>query len=353
MPSESRVRVFAARLALVVAALAALACAGGRSGSERGGLPVPRRRKRRRPKARLRRRLHADAGVAEPEDAGEQDDRRAAITPSTKPCWRSPAAASAKRAEPPLGLRFGVVERGPGKRWLLALLNEGKDPVRVIADQRLLWFEVEVPGKRAKKTTCRLPDALFPARIDHRAELVLEPGEAVADSFDPRLYCFGVKGQTQLVPGAVIKPYFGWPAKKSPVRNSRRGKPAQAPAERAPPFVATPATVISGANARIPTQDELCDSEEANCVKLLEGESFGMRSEYKAWSFARIEQDDKLRENPGPIEIVLTQGSDAEAERNATVTLSVKNRTKRRAFAVLPPRARKLRGRGPGWDGDL
>ena len=80
--------------------------------------------------------------------------------------------------------------------------------------------------------------------------------------------------------------------------------------------------MITGPNARVPTQDELCESDDSDCIKLLEGQPIALRSEYKAWSNARIEEDDKLRENPGPIEIVLTQGSDAEAERNATVTLA-------------------------------
>jgi hypothetical protein len=319
MPLPSRARALRTKLPLVALALAALACASGGSRTDRSGLPGASQENEPLLEGEISTATAGDAGVPESEDSGTKED----VEESN--AFGEAMAAIGRHdsgAEPPLGLRFGVVERGPGKRWLLALLNEGDSPVRVIADQRLLWFELEVPGKRTKKATCRLPGALFPTRIDHRAEIVLDPGQAIADSFDPRLYCFGAKGQNELVPGAVVKPFFGWPEKKVP---ARRGKAAEGPA---PPFVATPATVITGRNARVPTQDELCDSAESGCIKLLEGQPFGLRSEYKAWSSARLEEDDKLRENPGPIELVLTQGSDAEAERNATVTLAVKNRTK-------------------------
>jgi hypothetical protein len=312
-----------AKARLVALAFFALACASGRTGSDRKGMPGASQETEAPFEGEVATVTAEDGGSSKHEDSGANaevvedgtafDEAMLAITRQQE--------ASAK-PDPPLGLRFGVVERGPGKRWLLALLNQGEDPVRVIADQRLLWFELEVPGKRSKKVTCRLPAALFPSRVDHRAEIVLEPGHAIADAFDPRLYCFGVKGQSELVPGALVKPYFGWPEQKTPA--ARKKKTADRPA---PPFVATPATVISGRNARIPTQDELCDAADSGCVKVLEGVPFGLRSEYKAWSNARLEEDDKLRENPGPVELLLTQGSDAEAERNATVTLAVKNRT--------------------------
>jgi len=181
MPSESRAKVFAGRLALIVAALAAPGCAGGRGGSERG-LPGVSQEKAPPFEGEVSAPVREDAGSANAEDAGEEDLEESSTFDEAMLAITRQQQAS-KRGEPPLGVRFGVVERGPGKRWLLALLNEGEDPVRVIADQRLLWFEVEVPGKRAKKKTCRLPDALFPARIDHRAEIVLEPGQAIADSF--------------------------------------------------------------------------------------------------------------------------------------------------------------------------
>jgi hypothetical protein len=320
MQLPSRARALAKKVALVALALTTLACASGRGGSDRNNLPGTSQEKEPLLEGEISPATAGDASAPEAEDSGAKADHEdnSAFDEAMTAIGRQTSGPDS-----PLGLRFGVVERGPGKRWLLALLNEGDSPVRVIADQRLLWFELEVPGKRTKKATCRLPGALFPSRIDHRAEIVLEPGQAIADSFDPRLYCFGVKGQTELVPGALVKPFFGWPEKKAP---ARRGKAEQGPT---PPFVATPATVISGPNARVPAQDELCDSAESGCIKLLEGQPFGLRSEYKAWSSARLEEDDKLRENPGPIELVLTQGSDAEAERNATVTLAVKNRTKR------------------------
>jgi hypothetical protein len=305
-----------ARLFAITLALAATACAGARKE------PLPGVSAEPAPETTPASTQAPDAAVAEADtDPSEYEledfeDSDAAI----QALAREGAGGST-----PLGVRFGVVERGPGKRWLLALLNQGEEPVRVIADPRLLWFEVAVPARRTKKTTCRLPGELFPARVEHRVEVVLEPGQAVADSFDPRLYCFAAGGQTALVPGALIEPHFGWPVKDKPAHRAGKKKPAPP----APPFVATPATVVEGPNARVPSQDELCDDPEAGCVKELTGESFALRSEYKAWASARLEADQKLRDDPGPVALELTQGSDAAAERHATVTLKLKNRTER------------------------
>jgi hypothetical protein len=313
----------------ITLALTTVSCAGAR------GEPLPGVSQQAGPEIAPASTRAPDAAVAEA-DAGpseheledfEQTDAAIQALARESSGGAAPSGSPGGARRPltgPSGLRFGVVERGPGKRWLLALLNQGDTPVRVVADPRLLWFEVAVPARRTKKTTCRLPGELFPSRVEHRVEVVLEPGQAVADSFDPRLYCFAAGGQTALVPGALIEPHFGWPAKEKPKPAKRKAALAQAP-----PFVATPATVIEGPNARVPSQDELCDDPEAGCVKELTGESFALRSEYKAWSSARLEADQKLRDDPGPVELELTQGSDAAAERNATVTLKLKNRTER------------------------
>jgi hypothetical protein len=258
--------------------------------------------------------------------------------------------ARTKPEAPPRGLRFGVIERGPGRSWALAIFNDGDEPSQVVADIRLLRFEVVVPSKK-QPVTCRLPESLFPDHVDRRVQVTLEPGEALVQPFDPRLYCFASAGQTRLVPGAFVRPYFGWPEKTKTVWRGGKREPVKL--EQAPPFVATR---LAPPNARHElTQEELCKSPHAektkgaakattsdaptadagaaeaadeHCVKSLEGEPFALRSEYKEWSSTRLEEDRPARENPGPLEIQMTQGSDAEAERTATVALRLKNRTK-------------------------
>lgn len=261
----------------------------------------------------------------------------------------------------PLGLRLVVVERGPGQPWGLGISNESDRPVRIIADPRLLWFDVAVPSKKTKTVTCKLPESLFPGHADRRSETILAPGEGVVHSFDPRLYCFASGGQKALVPGAVVTPHFGWPVKKKPVA-TKKGK-RKLP-EETPPFIATPAP--TGNETWHVTEDDLCapekpersktgekseksksakeqsktapsatdkstDTEEppVRCAKVIDAAPFGLTSEYKAWASTRLEQDKPVREHPGPLELDLTQGSDAEAERTATIALRVKNRSKR------------------------
>lgn len=214
---------------------------------------------------------------------------------------------------PSLELKVG--ERGPGLPWTMALANTGDRAAVVAADPRLLWFEVEVPGKK-KTSTCRLPSELFPNRPDKRTLVLLEPGEGVAQSFDPRLYCFTAGGQWQLVPGSIVTPHFGWPQKMK--TTWKGGKRVTEPAaKQIAPFVAGAA----------PKKGETTDPD-ADGVKEFAAEPFALRSDYAEWSRTRLDADRKARDH-GPLQLKVTQGSDAEAERNATVRITLKNRSKR------------------------
>ena len=290
--------------------------------------------------------------------AGPAEQAQEPLGPGDEAALQALARAKRVPEREPSGVRFAVVERGPGQPWALAVANQGEQAVRLIADPRLLWFEVTVPSKK-KPVACRLPDTLFPSSADRRSEVVLEPGEAVVHSFDPRLYCFASGGQTALVPGAFVAPHFGWKGKHAAAPTKPR-KGAKKKPGAVPPFVLTPASVPGVENWRA-DQDTLCENtppepekpnaakpaagaktqtdkkpevevnleETPRCVKELEAEPFAMRSEYKAWSSTRLDEDRPMREKPGPLELELTQGSDALAERTATVTLRLKNRAAR------------------------
>jgi hypothetical protein len=207
-------------------------------------------------------------------------------------------------------LDFRVQERGPGLPWSLSIVNRGKDKARLTADPRLLWFEVKVPSKKQTQT-CRLPGGLFPSGSEKRVELELAPGEGVAHAFDPRLYCFAAGGQWQLVPGAFVTPHFGWKPKMKV--SWRGGKRVEEPAAaQKAPFVGMLASA---------------DEDDGPGVKELVAEPFALRSEYAEWSRTRIDEEEKKKKPP--LELRILQGSDAQAERSATISIRLKNTSKR------------------------
>ena len=201
-------------------------------------------------------------------------------------------------------IEFSVWERGPLAVWRLRVVNRGDEPIRLATDPRLLWFEVEVPGKK-KRSVCRLPKPLFPRKADAEFVVTLEPDHAFALAFDPRLYCFDAG--SQLVPGSILWPRFGWPEDKKKVW--KRGKLQKKKPEE--PFAV----------------EAVDDESDLEPVKHLEGEPRSLRSSYAAWSGVRIREDEGKATQPT---LSMTKGSDAHAERTATVTVTLKNPTKKR-----------------------
>lgn len=277
-----------------------------------------------------------DAGMATGDEEADVDSAAApedAPDPALDALLASYGIPGKPNPRANLGIRFAVAEGGPQRPWLLVIANDGEQPVQVAADPRLLRFTLEVPGKR-KAITCKLPDGLFPTREDPRLAVVLEPGEAVAHAFDPRLYCFTASGQTQLVPGAIVTPVFGFPPAPAP-----RRKKAQ-PAAPEPPFVAErlrEQTVESDADAGTTSDARARAASDASApapvaddagerLKELQAEPFALRSEYARWTSPAAEY---AQQNPeAPLNLVMVQGSDAEAERTASVQLSLRNTSK-------------------------
>jgi hypothetical protein len=218
------------------------------------------------------------------------------------------AADPAPVEKPAADLSLTVEERGPGLPWKMTVANKGDSAQRIVADPRLLWFEVRVPGKK-KLESCKLPDDQFPKKPDKRTHVTLEPGEGVEQTFDPRLYCFAAGGQWQLVPGTIVTPHFGWPEKKKTVW--RKGKKVQETPKQSAPFVVQPPDAKSD------------DAEGAE--KELVAEPFALRSDYARWARKGINPE---KEDDSPIVMTTVQGSDAQAERTATVSVTVKNRSK-------------------------
>jgi hypothetical protein len=267
-----------------------------------------------------------DAALVAALDAGSQQPNlllgpRAAPESDDPETWRDDEPDPGGQVQDPAtGLVLQVHESGPDLPWKLKVFNAGARSVRVVADPRLLWFSVQAPGKR-KKLKCRLPAELYPDEPERRLIVRLEPGEGLADRFDPRLYCFAADGQQGLVPGALIEPHFGWPPAPDKVV-WRHGQRDHEPAKQKPPFVAVVA------NEDVEAANEEPEPGGAGSAKELLAQPFALRSEYATWSrrgLTNVTQDTRAE---GPLALRLTQGSDAEAERSASVQLRLKNRSK-------------------------
>jgi len=127
--------------------------------------------------------------------------------PKPKP-KRSMAPAAAAPA-PDVHLAIAApTTRGP---WTMRVTNDGSIPVRIVADARALWLEV-TPRSARKATRCELPGDMRPGD-DLQQPLVLPPGRSYAESFEPRLYCFGRAQVDALAPGAIVVAHLGWPGK--------------------------------------------------------------------------------------------------------------------------------------------
>ncbi len=224
----------------------------------------------------------------------------------------TPKKESTQNTPAPPKLTLSVRERGPRMPWEMAIENTGDSSAVVVADPRLLSFEVKVPGKR-KPVRCELPKDMFPRKVDRRLRVRLGPGEGIQQSFDPRLYCFAAGGQWRLVPGALITPRYGW--KPGKTHTWKRGK--RVPVKPSEPFMARAA------------DGDKDDEEAPDGVKMIDGTPFALKSTYAKWAKTRLEEDRKNKHDT-PIEMRMAQGSDAHAERTATVAITLKNRSKHR-----------------------
>ncbi|HEY5960454.1 MAG TPA: hypothetical protein VIV60_28065 [Polyangiaceae bacterium] len=274
------------------------------------------------------------------------------------------ATETASKPSSNSGLMLEVRERGPNQPWLVYLVNRGDAPAELVADTRLLWFEVKPPVKPApeksatgkavkssskpaptkpiKPSLCRLPDALSTGSVpEPRLVVHLEPGEGVADQFDPRLYCFAEGDQRLLVPGAEIIPHFGWP--EAPPRSRwKHGKRVEEPVLQKPPFVARLSADSDNGNRHNTVGDaaspkavaRLSSAGVTGSDKQIQGEPFTLQSEYAIWSHqiprpADSATDSRSGESATPprLALRLVQGSDAKAEHDATIKLSLSSQS--------------------------
>ncbi len=111
---------------------------------------------------------------------------------------------------PPPSLKLTITAPAPtAPAWTMRIENLDAVPVRIVADARLLSFEVTPPEGKAVR--CTLPSDMRPSDDLDRG-LVLPPKRAYREGLDPRMYCFGARELAALVPGATVVAHYGWPA---------------------------------------------------------------------------------------------------------------------------------------------
>jgi hypothetical protein len=126
---------------------------------------------------------------------------------------------------PPPDVTLTLDAPQPDSGWTVRLSNTGADLVRIVADTRLLSFEVVTAGHTHH---CALPPDMIPT-TDTERTLVVPAGRSWSMHVDPVLYCFALTDAAALVPGAVVTASFGWPQ-----------------AHYTPPFAVTPTTLTDG-----------------------------------------------------------------------------------------------------------
>jgi hypothetical protein len=221
-----------------------------------------------------------------------------------------------------------VVPAQPGEPWLVAVVNRGTEPARVLFDLRLLSLEVVPPPlettgkakpKPVKPVVCKLPANVRADAPRPDLEVRLLPGEGMVDSFDPRLYCFSAKQKSPLVGGSQVAVHLGFPEKTKTVW--KRGKRETVVVEQSPPFLARRATPIPDLTElrAEPVRDPGPSAPRSDVDAVKELVAPVVELPFEAAVAAAPP--------PQPFELVAVEGSDARTARNVTVAVSVVNRS--------------------------
>jgi hypothetical protein len=222
----------------------------------------------------------------------------------------------------PLHLRLEVTPRPAGELWLVAVVNRGTEPVKLLFDLRRLTLSLEAPEpskprpkwqKKPAALTCKLPEGFGGPFVDDQTRS-LQPGDGLVQSFDPRLYCISGNGDSMLATGQRVTPKLGF-APKPPRVQWVQGKRAEVPSLQSAPFVAEPLTADPSAKV---------DPEHDSRVKQLVGSELTLTPELLA---SEAEEDPTL-----PLQLRLVRGSDAATELTATAVIEVKSKRKTQLY---------------------
>ncbi len=227
----------------------------------------------------------------------------------------------ATNADNPLHLRLEITPRPAGELWLVAVVNRGTEPARVLFDLSRLTLSLQAaddpkkPRSRWQKkrgpVVCKLPDGFGGPVADERIH-ALGPGEGLVQTFDPRLYCISGGGDSLLASGQTVTAKLGF-APKPPRVLYKLGKRNEVPAPQIAPFVAEPVGPATDLST-------LVDPEHDPRVKQLVSSELTITSDLT---------DGEAEEDPSlPLELRLVHGSDAATELTATTVVEVRARQK-------------------------
>jgi hypothetical protein len=141
---------------------------------------------------------------------------------------------------PPPNVKLTIVAPSTRRLWAMHVENLEPVPVRLVADAHLLSFDVAAPGE-AQSVHCTLPADMRPSDDEDRV-LILPPKRSYAETFDPRLYCFGVHETPALTAGATVVAHLGW----SPSAKRHAQLHVLSPIEGVVPSVGAAGELVSG-----------------------------------------------------------------------------------------------------------
>ena len=287
-------------------------------------------------------------GAADGDAPAQQKARGPAPEPPPDPALVKALVARTGEAivgDNALHLRLEVTPQPAGQRWLVAVVNRGTEPASVLFDLRRLTLALETPDdpqkprpkwkKKPAPVVCRLPDGFGGPLPADQAPRLLEPGEGLVGTFDPRLYCISGAGDALLKQGQLVTVKLGF-TPKPPRVIYRQGKRTEVPSAQVAPFVAEPAAAAPGdsttlaesaakpapaAPATKPAPAAKPDPEHDPRIKELVSSSFELTADLLG---GEGEEDPTL-----PLKLSLLRGSDVPTERTATAVVEVRAKGKK------------------------
>jgi hypothetical protein len=229
--------------------------------------------------------------------------------------------------------------------------NEGTRWVRVPADVRLLRLTIEsgdtMSKKRDKPVSCQVPASMRPDGFPEPRALLLGPGDAYVETFDPRLFCFG-KDAAAIAGGAIVRARFGWDAPKNAKKVDApfAVQGTEFPAAVAPQKQLTAPTIVLSYEPPdaepTPAPAEDAKDKDADADDAKAGDDKDKNDKGK---------DDKAPtppdENAPKLELSATPFADAGNGFRLAMTVTVTNVGHRPALAAIRPRMVAFRIDGP------
>jgi hypothetical protein len=224
----------------------------------------------------------------------------------------------------PLHLRLEVTPRPAGELWLVAVVNRGTEPAKVLFDLRRLTLSLEAAEptkprpkwqKKPAPVVCKLPEG-FGGRLLEDPMRTLQPGEGLLQTFDPRLYCISPAGESRLKTGQRVTAKLGF-TPKPPRVLWKQGKRTEVPALQSAPFIAEPSSTEP---ASLESVSPKLDPEHDPRVKELAATELTLTPDLMG---TEAEEDPTL-----PLQLRLVRGSDSATELTTTAVVEVKAKQK-------------------------